>query len=368
MRPRIKRAHAPTLTTDKKVRIGGDIYGIASEIDDPSGIIWRTLQLLDGTRTVGQVHADLSDRPSSPSRDVVESLVGQLTKLGFVEDADADPPAGLSDRDLERHERGIALMSWMDRSGETNPWASLRRMREAKVLVLGMGGTGSMVCDALVRAGVGAIHVVEPDLVEVSNLNRQILFRNEDIGASKLDVGLARLRAVAADTEITGESCTIGSADDIATMAQDFDVFALCADSPPEIRSWASRASWRSGVPWVHGGYSGPLATVGLFDPAESDAPCYECVKDTARSQVPADAETWSGDTDGPQAANVVSANLTGIWVAHYVIAALTGVPALPRNESVAFNLVAPRETLVFEAEERRPNCPTCGAEGWGRG
>ena len=71
---------------------------------------------------------------------------------------------------------------------------ALQRLHDAKVLVFGVGGVGGYVCEALVRAGVGQIDIVDKDVVDITNLNRQIIATHETIGQPKVEACAARMR------------------------------------------------------------------------------------------------------------------------------------------------------------------------------
>lgn len=77
----------------------------------------------------------------------------------------------------------------------------------AKVLVFGVGGVGGYVCDALARAGVGRIDVVDKDVVDITNINRQIIATTDTIGMPKVDVCRARLQAINPAVECEARKC-----------------------------------------------------------------------------------------------------------------------------------------------------------------
>ena len=81
--------------------------------------------------------------------------------------------------------------------GEEN----LSKLRAAKVLVFGVGGVGGYVCEALARAGVGTIDIVDKDVVDITNINRQIIATHDTIGKPKTEV--AAKRAISINPEIT---------------------------------------------------------------------------------------------------------------------------------------------------------------------
>ncbi|MYW15238.1 ThiF family adenylyltransferase, partial [Streptomyces sp. SID2955] len=206
-RPRIKPEHRAYRTVDGHVRIGSVVHGIGSEVRDPDGWVWTLVEAMDGTRDAEGVVAEVVRRHPDPelsAADVVQAMT-DLTAAGFVEDAGAAPPAELSARERERYSRGMTLLRWMDLRPRESAWEPQLRLRRARVLLIGVGGTGGAAARDLVASGVGRLHCVEPDVVELSNLNRQTLFGEHDLGTPKIDAALRALRALNSDTTVTGE-------------------------------------------------------------------------------------------------------------------------------------------------------------------
>lgn len=84
---------------------------------------------------------------------------------------------------------------------------AVQALGRAKVLVFGVGGVGGYVCDALARAGVGRIDVVDKDVVDITNINRQIIATTDTIGMPKVDVCKARLQAINPAVECEARKC-----------------------------------------------------------------------------------------------------------------------------------------------------------------
>ncbi|MFD5759884.1 HesA/MoeB/ThiF family protein, partial [Streptomyces sp. NPDC127044] len=205
-RPRIKPEHRPYRTIDGNVRIGSVIHGIGAEIEDPQGWVWTLVETMDGTRepaaVVGEVlraHPELPDLTPEDARQAMADLLD----AGFVEDAAA--PVPVSERERLRYSRGVPLLRWMDLGPRTSPWDAQLRLRRARVLLVGIGGTGGYAAQSLVASGVGRLHCVDPDVVELSNLNRQPLFRESDLGRPKVTASLSTLLALNADVKLNGE-------------------------------------------------------------------------------------------------------------------------------------------------------------------
>jgi molybdopterin/thiamine biosynthesis adenylyltransferase len=84
-------------------------------------------------------------------------------------------------------------------------------LRASRVTVVGVGGTGGVAALALAAAGVGQLHCVDPDVVDLSNLGRQVVYTEDDTGRPKVGGAVARLRRLNADIAVSGEdTCRLG--------------------------------------------------------------------------------------------------------------------------------------------------------------
>lgn len=367
LRPRIKPEHRAYRTVDGNVRIGSVIYGIGAEITDPDGWIWTLTQLMDGTRSGPRIAAEVAAlHPAAVRPETVGAAIGELRQAGYVEDAAAPLPQGLAERDRLRHTRGVALLRWMDLSPRASPWHAQLRLRRARALVLGVGGTGGAAAQILTAAGVGRLHVVDPDTVELSNLNRQLLYGEADIGHPKSEAAVAALRALNSDVAVTGERREIRGQDALAELIAEggpYDVLVLGADRPPEIRRWANRVCLAANLPWVEGGYRGPLVTAGVHVPGRG--PCWECqrVGESERRDLrlaPGQDETAASPRMPWNPASAVTATLSGTLVAHAALALLTGIPPMRPGFRYGINLMSLGDP-VLQIHPRRPGCPACG-------
>jgi molybdopterin/thiamine biosynthesis adenylyltransferase len=363
-RPRIKSKHKPVRLGDGQVRIGGTVPGIESRIPDPNGWVWALLGTLDGIRTVDQVVTELAHRfPDRPVADVTREVVGDLgvlVRAGYVENAAEAAPSVLSAREQERYGRSRELFRWMARTGRRSSWDTQLLLRQARVVVIGVGGTGSTAALNLALSGIGELHCVEPDAVELSNLARQILFTEQDLGRPKVEAAVRELRARNSDIRITGEALTVTGPATLLALAARFDLVVLAADQPAEIRIWTNRVCQATGTAWVHAGYHGPQINYGLYRPGTG--PCYECIE-TAEQQHHAEVTPLSlaAGREEIQAGNAVSAGVSGNLAAHTAISLITGVPGLRANREHAFNLVTLDGDTVSTLDAPRQDCPACG-------
>lgn len=148
-------------------------------------------------------------------------------------------------------------------------------LADSRVLLIGVGGLGSAAALYLAAAGIGQLLLSDLDRVELSNLQRQILYRQADVGRSKLDAAAERLRALGTATAI---ELLPGPLDDAALLAavRGADVVLDCSDNFPT-RFALNRACVAARRPLVSGAairFEGQLAVFDL----RRGGPCYACV------------------------------------------------------------------------------------------
>lgn len=190
VRPQLKHT-SPAFARDGVTYIGG--YGEITQIPDKSGVVHRLLELLDGTRTVPQVHRDLVEEFPDVTLAEVEAGIGQFDEARYLLDAAAAPDGMLDEYELSRWERNINFFGSYATLAD-NKHAFQRRLLDCRIALLGLGGLGSHLLLDLAAIGVGHVRAVEFDRVVISNLNRQILYRDADLGRPKLELATARVR------------------------------------------------------------------------------------------------------------------------------------------------------------------------------
>lgn len=165
----------------------------------------------------------------------MRAAIAQLVESGYVEDAAAPDPAELTERDKDRYDRARRYFRWLDLAPRASTWEPQVALRRARVTVVGVGGTGGVAALALAASGVGRLHCVDPDVVELSNLSRQVIYTEDDIGVPKVGAALARLRKLNTDIAVSGQRLRIDSVTDVLPLAGSCDVLLLSADQPPEV-------------------------------------------------------------------------------------------------------------------------------------
>ena len=176
--------------------------------------------------------------------------------------------ADLTDAQLLRYSRHILL----DELGTP----AQEKFAAAHALVVGMGGLGAPAAQFLVAAGVGTVTLCDDDTVDLTNLQRQILYATADVGKRKVDAAAQRLAAVNPGAVLR----TIATRLDAATLAplvQAADVVLDCCDNFPT-RHAVNTACVQAGRPLVSGAAVRFDGQVAVFDSRQPASPCYHCL------------------------------------------------------------------------------------------
>ncbi len=172
----------------------------------------------------------------------------------------------LTAEELERYDRQIIVEGFGEKGQE--------KLKQAKVFIAGAGGLGSPISAYLTAAGVGRIRIVDDDKVELSNLNRQILHWNDDIGKRKVDSASEKLRQLNQGVEIEAIADTITEAN-VSQLVADFDLIVDAMDNLPT-RYLLNKTAIDKGIPFFHGAVNGFEGRAMTIIPGETA--CLMCV------------------------------------------------------------------------------------------
>jgi len=275
-KPALKPGQDPSLRPDGAIWVGARVYGHVTELDDESGLVWPLCGLLDGTKSPDSL-VETMIAEHGATADQVHQILDLFRDSGWLVDHAAPVPAGLTQRDLERHSCTMEFFTNIDTSPRTNPYELLTTLRGAHAVVIGLGGVGSAAASGLVATGIGHLHCVDFDCVELSNLNRQLLFTEQDLGRVKVDVVAERLRALDSDAEVTRADARLGSPAEVTSAIAGADVVFCCADTPEEFGSWVNEACFEARIPWLTASYAGAKYSLATYIPGRTG--CYACLK-----------------------------------------------------------------------------------------
>jgi len=148
-----------------------------------------------------------------------------------------------------------------------------RRLLESRAVVVGCGALGAHAASFLVRAGVGSVTVFDRDIVDLTNLQRQALFTEKDIGKPKARVAERYLREINSEVSVRGEIADV-SHENVQGIVKEATI-VLDATDNMETRFLLNDACVKLGVPWI---YAGAVATTGMTMNIVPDGPCLRCV------------------------------------------------------------------------------------------
>ena len=271
--------------------------------------------------------------------------------IGKLRDAARDRHAGgtkvanpdsLTPTELDRYARHIVLRE-IGGPGQ-------KKLHKSRVLVIGAGGLGAPVLQYLAAAGVGTIGVIDDDTVSLSNLQRQVLFDEDQLGKPKVFAAQQRLKLL--NPFVTVRPYNRRLTADIATeLCAEYDLVLDGTDTFAS-RQIVNAACVASGTPLVWGAISQWEGQLTVFDPADG-APCFQCVfpAPPAEGQAPTCAE-----------AGVMGAlpGVVGSMMAAEAIKLITGAGTALKGELLIFDALQ-GQTRKFGIK-RNPGCPVCGA------
>jgi len=252
------------------------------------------------------------------------------------------PPPDLSNAELDRYVRQLALPQF--------GLEAQRRLKDSSVLCIGAGGLGSPAAIHLAAAGVGRIAIVDPDIVEISNLHRQILHGEAALGRLKTESAAARLRDINPHVEILAHPVRF-TPDNALDLARGHDLVVDGSDNFPT-RFLVNDVAFFLRIPQIYGAIQRFEGQLGVFAP-HLGGPCLRCMMPAlpAPDAVPNCAE-----------AGVLGVlpGIVGTLQACEAIKLLTGLGTPAIGRLVHFDALSLRFRELRLA--RDPACRLCGA------
>jgi len=224
------------------------------------------------------------------------------------------------------------------------------KLLDAKVLLLGAGGLGSPAALYLAAAGVGTIGIVDMDVVDASNIQRQILHNTERIGDRKVDSAKKTLTAMNPDVNVVTYDVRIG-ADNIVDLFSGYDLVVDGTDNFPT-RYLVNDASLLTHTPVVHGSIFRFEGQVSVFDPY--NGPCYRCL-------VPEPPPPELAPSCAEAGVLGVLCGIIGSLQAVEAVKLLLGIGEPLVGRLLAYDALA-EEFRTFKVR-RDPSCPACGSD-----
>jgi molybdopterin/thiamine biosynthesis adenylyltransferase/rhodanese-related sulfurtransferase len=271
----------------------------------------------------------------------VESMTGGFT-LWKDRGYEVDVPRFMSAEQRDRYSRHI-LLSEVGLEGQ-------QKLLDAKVLLLGAGGLGSPTALYLAAAGVGTIGIVDDDVVDLSNLQRQVIHNTERVGVAKVDSAADTIAALNPDVKVVKHKVRLGP-DNIMDILPNYDIVVDGLDNFPT-RYLLNDASVRLRIPVVSAAILGFDGQLSVFKPYEG--PCYRCL-----FPVPPPAEL--APSCGANGVIGVLPGTMGLLQATEVIKLILDVGNPLIGRLMMYDALA---ATVTEVKVRRdPECPVCSRD-----
>jgi molybdopterin/thiamine biosynthesis adenylyltransferase len=341
-------------------------WGFSVEIFDADGAIERFISLLDGTRTLSELRLALSEQATELTPAAITAAVEQFDQAGFLEDGAAQPD--LDEQSLVRWRRNLGFLESYS-SLATSKYELQRRLRDCRIAILGLGGVGSHLLFDLVGMGMRDIRIVDFDSVELSNLNRQILYTENDIGKSKTDVAAQRILDYDSRIKLDVRTGYMGSSEDVLQMIEGRDLILSTADTPKmQIVRWVNQACVTARTTLIAGGVDNRRVVFYTMIPGVTG--CVECWKrcvderDKLSADLSAKKEEWENSNsdrfpEDTSAFGPMVVLYTGLVLGEVVRLATGIAPAMSEGRLMEAHF---DDGVVREAESwsRRPDCPIC--------
>jgi molybdopterin/thiamine biosynthesis adenylyltransferase/rhodanese-related sulfurtransferase len=271
----------------------------------------------------------------------VESMLGGIT-LWKDRGYEVDVPRTLTAEQRERYSRHL-LLSEVGLEGQ-------QKLLDAKVLLLGAGGLGSPTALYLAAAGVGTLGIVDNDVVDLSNLQRQVIHSSERIGMPKVDSAEQTITALNPDVNVIKHPVRLGP-ENIMEILPGYDIVVDGLDNFPT-RYLLNDASVRLKLPVVSAAILGFEGQLSVFKPY--DGPCYRCL-----FPVPPPAEL--APSCGANGVLGVLPGTMGLLQATEVVKLILGEGEPLIGRLLMYDALAARVTEV--KVRRDPECPICSRE-----
>lgn len=282
----------------------------------------------------------------------------------------------LTDDELMRYSRQVLLDGW-DIDAQL-------RLKHSRIVMVGAGGLGCPAAETLARAGVGNIHLIDNDVIEISNLQRQTLFLPQDLGQPKAQVAATRLLEINELITVSYEVARVEAANaaellklpaKVETATETTALAALQLTPLPDllldctdnfaIRELLNRLSVVYAIPLLSASAIGMTGQLALYEPALSSG-CYHCVFGDSIASASNAAENNSSENDASSEQNCAN---SGVLASTTAIMGNLQANAALQYLGLQSNPLA-QQLLLWDGQRMRqrnigyrqdPACPICG-------
>lgn len=335
--------------------------GLATQMDDSTGFIATVCKLMDGRKSFLELKESLEPLFSKETP-YLEKLLIALDQEYLLEDSAKNVPGTLTEYDIDRWSRNIEFFSSYSKATQ-NKYFYQEKLKSTKVTVFGLGGVGSNVLYNLVAMGITNIKALDFDRVELSNLNRQIIYNESDIGQLKSEAARNKISNFLSDANIEFINKKISCREDIEEIIAGQDIVINAIDQPREkIMDWFNHACVKHSVPFLCGSLDSKVITFYTIVPGQTG--CIECWKNN-------DNKSVLRFQDIIQHESFVSSNTSNVaimpfislvsgFVANEFLKIVTGIiEPQSLGKLCTFDFIS-SHIKVSESWQKNPDCSVC--------
>ncbi|MFP3353416.1 ThiF family adenylyltransferase [Pseudoalteromonas sp. SIMBA_153] len=339
-------------------------------LDDSLDFLKSLHATMNGQNTILQI-SDLvcNELPHKKHEDIIEAIE-QLDQMLLLEDNyfNLNKLNYISQDVIDRWCRNFDFFGSLLPLAE-NKYAIQARLQEAKVCLLGLGGLGSNIILSLAAIGIKNVVAADFDRIEQSNLNRQILYKESDVGSIKSETAEKRIKDFYPQMHTDISQQKFESMEQLSEFIQGCDLVIGVADKPRmKMPIWMNEACVQNKIPFISGGLSVNRGVFYSVVPDESG--CVYCWRSQANKEsslskaVHEDKHTSHTQFETPYSWPAIIplvSFVSGAMVTEAVkILTNIGSPSYTNKlTQICFKNV---ETKVVEQWEKQPNCPVCGS------
>ena len=344
-------------------RLGGKII----EVDDENQLLSCLLKEMNGENTIEKIVSNVLSEKSNVSKEDILTILKDMDEMKLLEDKNISYQDTLTEYDAVRWSRNINFFGSFCKI-HNNKYDDQKKLQTTKITLLGLGGLGTHIIYDLIALGVKDIVAVDFDKVELSNLNRQILYSENDIGKKKIVAAKERIDQFYKENSVTFIERKISCTEDIRDVISHRDIVICVADKPKMLmQKWLNEACVQENIPYIQGGIDVQRAVFYTVIPGVTG--CTECwtkvVQDNnnfAYKLIERDLSTdFLSLTPAPAIVTLVAV-LTGNMVTDF-LKLRTGIAkpiSLGKLIEISFDTMQPS---VCEEWEKHENCPICSAK-----
>jgi molybdopterin-synthase adenylyltransferase len=219
-----------------------------------------------------------------------------------------------------------------------------KKLCGSHVAIIGIGALGTAASEVLARAGIGKITMIDDDVVKLTNLQRQLLFDESDIGTMKAKAAAEKLKKINSTIRVESYLVRVNKKN-ISKLVGKPDVILDCTDRM-ESRFIINEYCLNNKLPWIHGAALKHSGQIMVFNFRKKNQPCFSCAFGNSIS-------TETADTSGILAATTVTTATAQATEAMKLLIGIENVKGLLRFD------VLSHDTLIVSVR-KRPHCISC--------